>query len=334
MGVYTEMAVKHAADTVPFTEADSFQLALDIQRADHAMFEALIELDFGEVYQEMGILAITEAEEAEGKKFSIQAMKQKVIAAIDAIISLIKRAINTITEKWNQLMDRDSKIYTNYKDAFHKNIGSCNVSGIKVPDFDKLENLKEKDEIVIQDIIDIADADDVNTVNQKKDTVVERLKNEIKGISEKKKDEVFISGSDKKPLKDAVDAAKIDQYMKVGCRSFVKELKAAAENQIKYLEQTKKVQSSKVKDSDTGKAQISAINSIIATYNRLITTTRSMKISQAKTVYAAARKIWITVASGKQPKKSSDNEDQTVNASYIENLGTLSDLYVEEAFVF
>ena len=101
MGVYTEMAVKHAADTAPFTEADSFQLALDMQRADHAMFEALIELDFGEIYQEMGIMLVTEADEAEGKKFSSNAMKQKVITAINTIIGRILKAVEAFSKKWN-----------------------------------------------------------------------------------------------------------------------------------------------------------------------------------------------------------------------------------------
>ena len=344
MGVYTEMAVKHAADTTPFTEADSFQLALDMQRADHAMFEALIELDFGEIYQEMGIMLVTEADEAEGKKFSINAMKQKVISAIDMIIGLIRKAVEAFSKKWNQLMDKDAPLYTKYKEAFHKNIGDCTLTGYKVPDFAKFEAAqKESNEDIelrnIMSITDIAGMDSVDAINKKKEEILSSIKSATENAKKCDLNQCFVDGSADKQLKDVVNASKIDEYMKTGCRNTVKQLREKAKKQISYLEKTKKMQSSASKnDADTEKSKLSAINSIATAINHLITTSRNMQIAQIRAIYGATRKIWIAVASGKQAKakdeKSGEETTQTVNASYVEDLATLSDLYMEEAFVF
>ena len=343
MGVYTEMAVKHAADTAPFTEADSFQLALDMQRADHAMFEALIELDFGEIYQEMGIMLVTEADEAEGKKFSINAMKQKVTNAIDAIIGLIKKAVEAFTKKWNQLIDKDAPLYNKYKEAFHKNISDSTLTGYKVPDFAKFETAQKEsnEDIEISNIMTmstIAGMDSVDEVNKKKEEVLSKIKTATESAKKFDVNQCFVDGSADKQLKDVVKADKMDEYMKSGCRTIVKQIREKANNQISYLEKTKKMQSSSSKnDADTEKAKLSAINSIAAAINTQITTTRNMQIAQIRAIYGATRKIWIAVASGKQAKvkdESGEEKTQTVNASYVEDLATLSDLYMEEAFVF
>ena len=344
MGVYTEMAVKHAADTAPFTEADSFQLALDMQRADHAMFEALIELDFGEIYQEMGIMLVTEADEAEGKKFSINAMKQKIGNAIESIIGLLKKAFGAFMTKWNQLMGRDKPLYDKYKEAFHKNIGDCTLTGYKVPDLSKFESdnstFASNEKAILTKVInsDIISATTVEAVNEAKSKFVSNTTDIAKKMKEQDVDIYFVEGSADKQLKDVVDAAKFDQYMKSGCKSMIDKFKKDTDAMIKEFESVKALYSKNLGDSDLAKAQLSAISSMITAENSLFTTARSLNISQMKTIYGSVRKIWIAVASGKQAKvkdeKSGEETTQTVNASYVEDLVTLSDLYMEEAFVF
>lgn len=344
MGVYTEMAVKHAADTAPFTEADSFQLALDMQRADHAMFEALIELDFGEIYQEMGIMLVTEADEAEGKKFSINAMKQKIGNAIESIIGLIKKAFTAFTTKWNQLMGRDKPLYDKYKEAFHKNIGDCTLTGYKVPDLSKFESdnstFASNEKALLTKVInsDIISATTVEAVNEAKSKFVSNITDIAKKMKEQDVDIYFVEGSADKQLKDVVDAAKFDQYMKTGCKSMIDKFKKDTDTMIKEFESVKALYSKNLGDSDLAKAQLSAISSMITAENSLFTTAKNLNISQMRTIYGSVRKIWIAVASGKQAKakdeKSGEETTQTVNASYVEDLCTLSDLYMEEAFVF
>ena len=344
MGVYTEMAVKHAADTTPFTEADSFQLALDMQRADFAMFEALIELDFGEIYQEMGIMLVTEADEAEGKKFSINAMKQKIGNAIDSIIGLLKKAFTAFTTKWNQLMGRDKPLYDKYREAFHKNITDCTLTGYKVPDLalfekDSQDLFSNEKRVLTSDTNNIIiSAKTVEEVNEAKANYVKNTNNIAKDIKEQKIDGYFIDGSADKQLKDVVDAAKFDNYMKTGCKSMIDQFKKTTDQAVKEFEAVKTLYSKNLGDSDLAKAQLSAISAMITAENSLLSVARNLRISQMRTIYGSIRKIWIAVASGKQAKakddKSGEETTQTVNASYVEDLATLSDLYMEEAFVF
>lgn len=344
MGVYTEMAVKHAADTAPFTEADSFQLALDMQRADHAMFEALIELDFGEIYQEMGIMLVTEADEAEGKKFSINAIKQKVKDIIDKFITGVKKFIKLVAVKFDQLFQRDQALYKKLAGDFDKNFNNTNMTGFLAPDYTKIEKgIGDNTFVTIlsnfNDFKKALDgADSVESINNAKKSYSDKmtaLKDQIKNMSV---DGYFIKDSVNKPLKDAVDDPnKVKEYMQKGCKNSVRDLEKYGEKVISSVDTIKKsVDSADSKKDDVSKAYLTAISNGVSIAHTVNNTFITFQTSVMRKAYAETRKIFIAAARGAKAKENNQTSDnnQTVNASYVEDLCTMSDFFVEEALTF
>lgn len=106
MGIYsTEAAKLFKANEVEFdpNAAGLLEFAINSQEADHAMFEAMLEMDYMEYYQEAGQMVVTEEEKSEGAGNAIKAVGKKIVAAIEKFLQVVQVAmqklVNFVMEK-------------------------------------------------------------------------------------------------------------------------------------------------------------------------------------------------------------------------------------------
>ena len=127
MAVYSSKVMNESAAVIA-EAVNPLQYAIDIQRDDLQLFNAVIEADFAEVYSEAGLTTLTESDitsllEAEGNKF-----KQK----IDEVIEKAKVVINNLITKFiatvDSLFKNDEKLVEKYAKVVSKdNCSGCTV---------------------------------------------------------------------------------------------------------------------------------------------------------------------------------------------------------------
>lgn len=335
-------------NTASMTES-SLQLMLDLEKVDLAMFESLIELDFCEVYNEHAMIYIGEAEQEQGKQSSFQALKTKISTLIRKILENIKAAFKAFSDKMTEVFNRDKQTYAKYKDDFFKNCKSCTVKGFKIPDFDNVEiylgkKNADSDMKMISELADLgvqmAEAsgnNDVDGVNKIAEKVAEIQNQRLERIKNLKIEDFFIDKS-KLPLGQAIQGNEKDiaSFMEVGLKEAIKNFKDLSDQAYKNTKEQEKFLNKAVPTNGAAQVYLKKLQEAINKDYTYFSTLRTFVLSMIRAVYANIRKIFITCANGVQ--ETTDNagnkQETPVNASYLMNIGTMSDMYVEEAFTF
>ena len=126
MGVYSNLALEkiNEQSAIENCEPNSLlEFAVDIQRADHAMFNSLLEADFHEAYVNNGVVLLTEADEKESMKVKIKNIFQKIVEFLKNLITKIKNAVESFIVKVEQFFAKNKvqgKVITaeNIKEKF------------------------------------------------------------------------------------------------------------------------------------------------------------------------------------------------------------------------
>lgn len=355
MGVYTNMAANYVNNIGDNPVLESLQFSLDMQKADHAMFEALIELDFDEVYQEAGLSVYTEADIKAGRKFSLKAIKAKVVEYINKFIDMIKRVTAKIVAKLQDIFNKDKKLVKKYGERFKKNASSHEFKEeVEIPDFKKVENEMrklnggnitggdDKFETYSGFLSNIRNLSTPDEVTNRANGYVEHIKQTSTAIRETKYDSFFTKV---KGTLGGGTISSIDSYMNTGLQAAIKDIKDNAkrlqgllEKEKKYYESDDFFNSRRVVDDEGNEDQAaanltSAISkgsiSILSAFSSVVTVQRNFNINLIKRTYANVRKLYVACS---VESKKEENNDQAVNASYSYALGVLSDTYIEEAF--
>jgi hypothetical protein len=113
MGVYSEMAAEqlneqNMLDNFKFT--DLLEFSVDLERADKAMFDAMLEMDFHEAFCESGLIYLSEEEKASGIESAIGKMKEKLVALINKFVEMIKTAVAKIMNALAELTERNKAL--------------------------------------------------------------------------------------------------------------------------------------------------------------------------------------------------------------------------------
>ena len=113
MGVYSEMAAEqlneqNMLDNFKFT--DLLEFSVDLERADQAMFDAMLEMDFHEAFCESGLIYLSEEEKASGLESAIGKMKDKLVALINKFVEMIKTAVAKIMNALAELTERNKAL--------------------------------------------------------------------------------------------------------------------------------------------------------------------------------------------------------------------------------
>ena len=126
MGVYSNLALEkiNEQSAIENCEPNSLlEFAVDIQRADHAMFNSILESDFQEAYVNNGVVLLTEAEVKEGedaakKKAASRTVttpptsrtvteQQKIVELLKKLVEKIKSAIESFIIKAEQFFAKN-----------------------------------------------------------------------------------------------------------------------------------------------------------------------------------------------------------------------------------
>ena len=350
MGVYTNMAANYVNKIGDNPVLESLQFSLDMQKADHAMFEALIELDFDEVYQEAGLSVYTEAEAKSGRKFSLKAIKDKVVAYINKFINMVKQFAAKIIAKIQDIFNKDKKLVKKYSEDFAKNAANYVFKAEQeIPIFAKVfgevKALASEGALGKQSISSILttykNAGTIDDVESYKQNNEDFIKEKINTYKSQKFDEYFFKKIPEKGKLGNDQISGIKKFMDIGLLEFIRAIKAEAKKVEADLNTSKKYyeggefaaeRSSYDKDDKDAIAVSSAIGkaslSTLSLASTLNTTKKNFDINLMKKAYADIRKIF--VAASRESKKEENSE--AVNASYEYTLGVLSDTYIEEAF--
>ena len=110
MGVYSNLALEkiNEQSAIENCEPNSLlEFAVDIQRADHAMFNSILESDFQEAYVNNGVVLLTEAEVKEGEDATKKNIFQKIVELLKKLVEKVKSAIESFIIKAEQFFAKN-----------------------------------------------------------------------------------------------------------------------------------------------------------------------------------------------------------------------------------
>ena len=247
MGIYSNMAaelLKEQEVAVDPNAAGLLEFAINSQRAEHAMFETMLELDMVEYYSESGTLVLTEEEKAEGAGNTLKAIGKKIVAAIDKLIQTIVAFLDKIANLVLEKTKADKKLI----EKFGKNIDLAVAKEKKGDSEITVVDLKAADGISAfigaraAEYSSVSGSGSKEDFDNKKESVQKELKSltgedKFKAIFTKKKIS-DLSDADVKAMIDAVDGGYqklVDSIIGESAKKTLKSLKAARGEAMKKL---------------------------------------------------------------------------------------------------
>lgn len=140
--VKQETAPTPTADPNPVGESvDPIQFVIDTHQNDLALFEAVIETDFAEAYNEAGLCSLTESDLTAMHEAVLAGIKEKFQKAIDAFLAAFNNLMAKVMVKIQDIIKADEKLKEKCK-AIRDNsskIASC-TSTTDTIDYDAVGN--------------------------------------------------------------------------------------------------------------------------------------------------------------------------------------------------
>lgn len=147
MAVFNKAVMAESA--APIQEAvasdiNVFDIMIEAERLDQSLFESLIEVDFAEAYNEAGIIALTEEEQASAGEAQKKGIFAKLWEAIQNAGKAIAKLFDDVISFIANLISNDAKLSENYKSVMNYSTlsGKCPVKG-KYVDFKYYDEKKK-----------------------------------------------------------------------------------------------------------------------------------------------------------------------------------------------
>ena len=200
MGVYSNLAsqrVNEASMLETFKYTDLLEYAINIEKSNQAMFDAMLEMDFHEAYAAKGLIVVNETEEGGGVKAAVKKIIAKIIEALKKFVSVIKtfwaklrNHLSDLTGYNKKLIDKIEKKGGLSKDKVLAGIGDKKISITVVNSKKYYDSVAE----YFKDVEPIIDQEHFK---------VDEVKSTIDGVVESigKLDDLFT----KKDLKEAIN---------------------------------------------------------------------------------------------------------------------------------
>jgi hypothetical protein len=118
MGVYSNLAVQKINEQEMlenFQFSDLLEFAIDIQKSDQAMFDAMLEMDFHEAYESKGIITLTEADKENAVKVAVKNIWGKIVEVLKRFLGMIKTFIAKISNKFAELSGKNKQLVERIK---------------------------------------------------------------------------------------------------------------------------------------------------------------------------------------------------------------------------
>ena len=119
MGVYSELAAQkineqNALENFQFS--DLLEFAINIEKSDQAMFDAMLEMDFHEAYVEKGLISLNEGEKIDAAKAAVGKVWEKIVTLLRKFDGLIKTLVAKFTNKMAELSGKNKQLVDKIKD--------------------------------------------------------------------------------------------------------------------------------------------------------------------------------------------------------------------------
>lgn len=310
------------------------EMVIESERNDLRMFEAVINCDFIEAYNEAGIISLTEESKEDAKEETKKGIVQKIKDLFKKAIEAVKRFVASFIAKIKNMFANDAKLYKTYIENFEKNAVGYKISGWRALGTD-VDN--EAREVLVRgryglqkDIANIDKADSNDAIskyvaNTKKYFDEHDIASEV--------DDLFFGEKSKNehPLtKDEVDIIK--EVVKNSNRAISsvkmhgKHVLNSLENQRSELKADKTIADSK---DELVLAKLNAKYKIAGMSIKYTNKALSAVYNAYSRYLAQCRRAFV-LAGKKATAKKDQKKDQQANESYDFMLGEASNDYVEK----
>lgn len=320
MGIYSNEAAKLLKEqevAVDPNAAGLLEFAINSQRAEHAMFESMLEMDFMEYYSESGTLVLTEEEKAEGAGNAIKAIGKKIVAAIDKLI----QTIVSFLDKIGNLVLEKTKIDKKLIEKFGKNIDLAKAKEnnpekeITVVNLDAAKEISAFIGARAAEYNHVAANGGKEDFDTKKDQVKENLskltsEETFKAVFGKKKISE-LSDAEVKAMVDAVDGGYqklVDSIIGTEAKNTLKALKKARGEALKKLADPKA----------EDRANNSARFQYVSVLNSAVSKAINFGSNVAAHAMASSREGFIKVAMAANKKAKAEKKEEAKQESAVE----------------
>ena len=125
MGVYSELAAQkineqNALENFQFS--DLLEFAINIEKSDQAMFDAMLEMDFHEAYVEKGLISLNEGEKIDAAKAAVGKVWEKIKELLHKFVSMVGTFIAKLKNVYANLTNKNEKLVAKFGDLNKTNI--------------------------------------------------------------------------------------------------------------------------------------------------------------------------------------------------------------------
>lgn len=320
MAVYNR-AILGASENVNLN-ANAFDLMAEAYQIDQSLFEAVIEVDFAEAFNEAGIISLNEEEQAAAKEAQKEGILKKAWEVLQKIGKAIEQIFDSIISFISNLIANDAKIKEKYGKYFTNisDFKDCDLKG-KYVDFDYVEKMRR----TFDGKLSAAGvSDQVNYVNT--DTKVE-LDKVVLDSGEKTIYECFAANN--------ANFSKMVDYVQGGYKTILDEVKTKKKKAIdscKRLEATLKAAKKEKADgaNEAYKDAIKATTSIkvaASSYKSMVVSATA----HARSCYLKLAKWAVGKAGNASEAKQEAPKEEPVKAEAVNMLIELeSNLFIEQ----
>ena len=325
MGVYSELAaqrVNEASMLENFQFSDLLEYAINIDRANQSMFDAMLEMDFHEAYVEKGLISINEADEKGAFKAAIGKIAARIRELWEKFISVATTFTAKLSNVFAQYSGRN-------KSLLKSNLGDKAVELIDIvpEDLEVKYFVGEKDfyktfNVDITEINNILNSAKVNPEEDKAkvDEVFKNVGDNINDYFENIK------------LKEGLESSKINlSHIEEGLKDPKKEGKDFIEtvNKLIGLAKDQIKNAKKLEDRAEANDKFAVYSYVIKCafkYMNFYKSAIARKLMYERSVYAKCAAIYNK--HNKSAKQESTNIDFTLGSIDIVN-----ETFIEELFV-
>lgn len=348
------------------TSFNPLQFTIDLHRADQAMFEAVINLDLMDAFNESGVISVSESEMEMQLEAAGNGILQKIKNLIAKAKQAIKNFITKIKDKFDDIFNKDKKLYEKYGKDFEWVVANpsqardSSSGDFEVPDYDNIDNViigAEKALLTlaypryIQKCEQITNLNDLAKIleefNQKCESAKKSMQDRANNIVKK------VSGTSTSGLVSAIKGNGLENIrnnIKMGKRNRIKKVTAIMNNQLKELDVASN--NIKIKQVDgsphdkkldlESRSRTDGLNtaskyntefSIISSAQKFVNTMMGVYTKVLAKEYSMERKIFVQLAKANpQNKKEEEKESKNESAYNIWAIGEMSDFIMEQRY--
>jgi predicted transcriptional regulator len=221
MGVYSNLAVQKINEQEMlenFRFSDLLEFAIDIQKSDQAMFDAMLEMDFHEAYESKGIITLTEGEKIDALKAAAKGIWGKIVETLSKFLSIVKTFFAKVSNVFAELSGKNKMLVEKIGPLDQKKLltavgdNESQVTIIDQPDAFKRNLLSRIDKV--RNAMNKAVAGDTDSIKSDIESDIKNLHSAIEENFVKVSIKDSISKVNLKNLYNSVKSPEIDKDLK------------------------------------------------------------------------------------------------------------------------